>query len=76
MSEIKDRIVYFTSNGYLKFPHLFKRKFGMGTGRKLNDLFPNPSVSIDENKNEFKIIYTFSKESLTKWSKSKDTVGK
>ena len=68
---IKDKFCYIVQSAYLKFPQMFRERFGIGTGMKLDDSFPNPDVSVFEEAEEDKIqiVYEFRISELEKWKK-------
>jgi len=68
---IADKIFYVVQSGYLKFPNMFRKKFGLGTGTKISDPFPNPEVSVDEDirTRKIRLIYEFNIDDLERWQK-------
>lgn len=72
-STFGDKIYYVVQSGYLKFPHWFRKKFGFGTGMKIDENFPNPEVSVNEDtKNgKVKLIYEFDTADLERWQKER-----
>ena len=66
---VTDKIYYVVQGGYLKFPDLFKKRFGINTGMKLDESFPNPLVGVEEDKKlgKIQITYEFDIAQLKAW---------
>ena len=69
----QDKFYYVVQSAYLKFPETFKKRFGIGTGMKLDDNFPNPKVGVEESKvdDKIQITFEFKMTDLEFWQKNR-----